>query len=89
MTPLWQFSGGADGEFPEAGLLLASDGNFYGTAYGGGAGNNGTVFKLVAPISVASNGLTQITAIQIAGTNVIVTVSPSSLARRINCRPAL
>ncbi len=37
----------ADGEYPDAGLIQGSDGNFYGTTDGGGAnGNYGTVFKL-------------------------------------------
>ncbi|HXJ94907.1 MAG TPA: choice-of-anchor tandem repeat GloVer-containing protein [Terriglobia bacterium] len=36
----------ADGEGPFAGLVQASDGNFYGTTTGGGASKNGTVFKI-------------------------------------------
>jgi uncharacterized repeat protein (TIGR03803 family) len=35
----------ADGAYPKGGLVLA-DGNFYGTAGGGGAHNAGTVFKI-------------------------------------------
>lgn len=43
---------GSDGAFPEAGLILARDGNFYGTAGGGGplydgfSGGYGTLFKI-------------------------------------------
>jgi uncharacterized repeat protein (TIGR03803 family) len=37
----------ADGEYPNAGLLQASDGNLYGTTSDGGAhGTGGTVFKI-------------------------------------------
>jgi uncharacterized repeat protein (TIGR03803 family) len=36
----------ADGSLPQAGLVQASDGNFYGTAFDGGAGNAGTVFEM-------------------------------------------
>jgi len=39
-------SGCADGEFPQTGLLQASDGNFYGTTILGGSYGNGTIFKM-------------------------------------------
>ncbi|MFZ0226728.1 MAG: choice-of-anchor tandem repeat GloVer-containing protein, partial [Mycobacterium sp.] len=35
-----------DGSVPYAGLLQATDGNFYGTTYVGGTNNGGTVFQL-------------------------------------------
>ena len=35
-----------DGDTPLAALIQGSDGNFYGTTYGGGNGGNGTVFKI-------------------------------------------
>jgi uncharacterized repeat protein (TIGR03803 family) len=35
-----------DGDNPYAGLLQATDGNFYGTSYWGGANAGGTVFKI-------------------------------------------
>jgi uncharacterized repeat protein (TIGR03803 family) len=38
----------ADGDKPVSGLLLALNGDFYGTTYGGGANGAGTVFKLTA-----------------------------------------
>ena len=37
-----------DGANPYAGLLQASDGNFYGTTHGGGVGGHGTVFRITA-----------------------------------------
>jgi uncharacterized repeat protein (TIGR03803 family) len=48
-TVLHNFEGVTDGAFPEAGLLMDSKGNLYGTTVGGGngcAGGCGTVFKL-------------------------------------------
>jgi len=44
-TVLYAFAGG-DGANPYAGLIQGSDGNFYGTTYGGGANGDGSVFKL-------------------------------------------
>jgi uncharacterized repeat protein (TIGR03803 family) len=38
----------ADGSFPYAGLVQATDGNFYGTTADGGANGKGTVFKITA-----------------------------------------
>ena len=49
LTTLYSFctaSGCADGQLPDAGLVQATDGNFYGTTYLGGAHNVGTVFKI-------------------------------------------
>src|SRR5438034_6932428 len=37
-----------NGQYPQAGLIQARDGSFYGTTSGGGAHQNGTVFKLDA-----------------------------------------
>ncbi len=37
-----------DGTDPEGGVVLDAQGNLYGTSSGGGASNNGTVFKLSA-----------------------------------------
>jgi len=36
----------SDGSYPAAGLVLANDGNFYGTTEQGGANNYGTVFRM-------------------------------------------
>ncbi len=43
---LHDFVGGTDGFAPYAGLIRASDGNFYGTTQGGGPGSGGTVFEV-------------------------------------------
>jgi uncharacterized repeat protein (TIGR03803 family) len=48
-TNVYSFSGGADGAYPQAGLIL-SNGTLYGTVAAGGTLNNGAVF------SVRTNG---------------------------------
>jgi uncharacterized repeat protein (TIGR03803 family) len=49
LATLHGFTGGNDGRFPYAGLLLGTDGNFYGTTSGGGANLfYGTVFKITS-----------------------------------------
>ena len=45
-TSLYSFTGANDGANPEAGLVQGSDGYFYGTTYGGGTNDYGTVFKI-------------------------------------------
>ena len=49
LTTLYSFcsqSGCTDGQFPQAGLIQATDGNFYGTAEIGGANGLGTAFRI-------------------------------------------
>jgi uncharacterized repeat protein (TIGR03803 family) len=49
MTVLHSFAGDTeDGAFPQAALIQATDGNFYGTTQAGGAFNAGTVFRMAA-----------------------------------------
>jgi uncharacterized repeat protein (TIGR03803 family) len=43
---LYSFTGGADGGYPLAGVILDSKGILYGTTNGGGASNAGVVFKV-------------------------------------------
>ena len=48
-TTLYSFHGYPDGSTPEAGLVLGSDGNFFGTTYTGGTNNvyaYGTLFRI-------------------------------------------
>jgi uncharacterized repeat protein (TIGR03803 family) len=49
LTTLYSFCaqvGCTDGAYPIAGLVQATNGNFYGTTWGGGANGNGTVFEI-------------------------------------------
>jgi uncharacterized repeat protein (TIGR03803 family) len=45
---LYNFTGGADGAGPYAGLILDTEGNLYGTTEGGGADGGGAVFELTS-----------------------------------------
>jgi uncharacterized repeat protein (TIGR03803 family) len=45
-TVLYSFTGGADGGYPNAGVIRDSAGNLYGTTTAGGASNWGVVYKL-------------------------------------------
>jgi uncharacterized repeat protein (TIGR03803 family) len=53
LTTLHSFNYVTDGAFPIAGLVLGSDGNFYGTTYYG-AGTSGTVFRISSSGSFTS-----------------------------------
>ena len=46
-TVLYQFTGGTDGGYPYAGLVLGKKNTLYSTTYQGGSSNYGTVFRLV------------------------------------------
>ena len=45
-TVLYNFTGGADGGYPQAGVFRDTRGNIYGTTVNGGATNQGVVYKL-------------------------------------------
>ncbi len=46
LTVLHSFTGGLDGQQPQAALVQASDGLLYGTTYMGGSNNAGTIFRV-------------------------------------------
>jgi uncharacterized repeat protein (TIGR03803 family) len=46
LTVLHSFTGGADGNYPYAGVTLDPAGNLYGTASFGGAAGAGVLYKL-------------------------------------------
>jgi len=46
LTTLHMFASGLDGAAPKAPLILAEDGNFYGTTFGGGGNSSGTVYQM-------------------------------------------
>ncbi len=48
-TVLHGFTGGTDGGYPYAGVIVDSAGNLYGTASSGGTANAGVVFKVDMP----------------------------------------
>ena len=51
-TGLYSFTGtGTDGKDPLTGLVQGTNGDFYGTTFGGGSGSDGTVYK-VTPAGV-------------------------------------
>jgi uncharacterized repeat protein (TIGR03803 family) len=47
LTSLYSFDS-AHGAYPAAGLVLGTDGNYYGTTSNGGINSNGTVFKITS-----------------------------------------
>ena len=52
LTPIYTFRGHPDGSQPFSRVVFGPDGALYGTTYGGGLQNGGTVFKLTPPASV-------------------------------------
>ena len=43
---IYSFTGGSDGGYPYGGVISDANGNLYGTTFGGGAYDGGTVFEL-------------------------------------------
>jgi len=74
LTTLYQFGGiPTDGNYPVAGLVQGSDGNFYGTTSGGGTNGAGTFFQLSLPLNPPAN---QISSAQVdsSGTNLVFSI---------------
>jgi uncharacterized repeat protein (TIGR03803 family) len=46
---VWSFTGGTDGAYPMAGVILGAGGKLYGTTLSGGDKGHGTVFALTPP----------------------------------------
>ena len=53
-TPLYSFTDGHDGAYPEAALVQANDGNLYGTAYEGGTNGYGVIFRITTSGTLTS-----------------------------------
>jgi len=61
-----------DGSSPNAGLILCSDGNFYGTAEKGGSKNMGTIFQFALTSSVTAEAATLLATVNPQGSNTTV-----------------
>jgi uncharacterized repeat protein (TIGR03803 family) len=53
---LYSFMGGADGANPYSGLIMNHEGYFFGTTWGGGTGNAGTIYKLNVEVLYSFTG---------------------------------
>ena len=69
LTTLYEFTGGSDGANPEAALVLGSDGDLYGTTYGGGPYGWGTVFKITTNGALTSLHVFDIDSVSFDGGN--------------------
>jgi uncharacterized repeat protein (TIGR03803 family) len=47
LSLIYSFGGATDGQSPDDSLIIGSDGNFYGTAFEGGASSDGSVFQVL------------------------------------------
>jgi uncharacterized repeat protein (TIGR03803 family) len=67
VNTLYMFTNGVDGAFPQAGLVPANDGSFYGTTVEGGTNGAGALFR-ITPAGVF-NSLYSFTALPKSGVN--------------------
>ena len=75
ITALVSFNG-INGRSPQTDLIIAADGNLYGTTPYGGIGGNGTIFRVLLPPDIAVPLLNQT---NIAGTTTSFIVGATSL----------
>jgi uncharacterized repeat protein (TIGR03803 family) len=68
-----------DGLYPHASLIESASGNLYGTTYQGGAGHDGTVFKLTPTTALTTTSLSLPTSSVAVGASVkmMATVTPA------------
>ncbi len=55
LDPLYEFTGGADGDAPYSGVAIGPNGDLYGTTYYGGNYDAGALFALRPPASVCKS----------------------------------
>lgn len=54
-SPLYEFSGGSDGQYPIGGVVIGEDGALYGTTQQGGDTGDGTVYALRPPATICKS----------------------------------
>jgi uncharacterized repeat protein (TIGR03803 family) len=65
---VYAFTGGADGGFPQGGVIADANGNFYGVTTSDGTGHNGVVYEL-SPPAKGQKSWTQTTLYNFTGGN--------------------
>jgi len=76
-TNLYSFGGSpSDGGSP-ASLVQGSDGNLYGTTYGGGTSNDGVVFKLTVRLNPPANQISEIQFFNVQDSTIVALPIPS------------
>jgi len=66
-----------DGDYPEAGLVEGSDGNFYGTTTYCGMNGVGTVFKVSVPLNPPANQISEIQFFNVLDSTIVALPIPS------------
>jgi uncharacterized repeat protein (TIGR03803 family) len=55
VSPLYEFTGGVDGDAPYSGITIGPNGRLYGTTYYGGSSDAGTVYELRPPAAICKS----------------------------------